>query len=164
MARLHPYGLNVYAMGNHFDYHEEIFDLALREPGLVIVHDLSLYDFYRMGFGVRHELLATEVQYAHGTRMRTQWHKNVDRPEKVNRVEINMLRRVTQSSRSLVSHSAWGCHVLRDIAPHVPVYQILMAAVFRETAAASPRRAALRLPDGAACPGGAGVQELENQL
>src|SRR5258708_2074964 len=50
MARLHPYGLNVYAMGNHFDYHEEIFDLALREPGLVIVHDLALYDFYRMGF------------------------------------------------------------------------------------------------------------------
>src|SRR6185437_14407628 len=93
-SRQAPYQLNVYAMGNHPTYHDEIFDLALRIPGLVIMHDMSLYDFYFIGFGARRDLLGAEVQFAHGDRARAHWLPNANHPEKVDRIEINLLRRI----------------------------------------------------------------------
>ena len=46
MAARAPYDLNIYAIGNSSELYDDIFDLALREPGLVILQDLTLYDFY----------------------------------------------------------------------------------------------------------------------
>ncbi|HEX8998196.1 MAG TPA: FkbM family methyltransferase [Ktedonobacterales bacterium] len=124
LARRQPYDLNVYAMGNNYEFHDEIFDLALREPGLVVMHDLTLYGFYFMGTGARRDLLANEVRYAHGERALAEWRTVADDYTKVDRLKFNMLRRIAERSRGIIVHSEWGRDRLREIAPAVPVYVV----------------------------------------
>ncbi len=43
---LRKYDLVVYNLGNHLAYHEAIFELALRLPGLCILHDFVMQHFF----------------------------------------------------------------------------------------------------------------------
>src|SRR5258708_15018914 len=86
------YALNVYAMGNHPAYHDDIFDLALPHPGLVVMHYLSLYDSYRLGFCALRALLAAEVEYAHGAEARKRWLGLAQSPSPVAHAELTLRR------------------------------------------------------------------------
>ena len=40
------FDLDVYQMGNHVGFHGYMHHSALASPGLLVLHDLSLFDFY----------------------------------------------------------------------------------------------------------------------
>lgn len=40
------YDLCLYHMGNHPNYHLEIFDMAMRYPGVVVLHEVNLHSFF----------------------------------------------------------------------------------------------------------------------
>ena len=43
--------LDVYQMGNHVGFHGYMHHSALASPGLLVLHDLSLFDFYAVACG-----------------------------------------------------------------------------------------------------------------
>jgi glycosyltransferase involved in cell wall biosynthesis len=51
---LERYDLVVYNIGNHLPYHEAIFEIALRVPGLCILHDLVMQHFFVSYFLEKH--------------------------------------------------------------------------------------------------------------
>ena len=59
----------VYNMGNHYYNHKMVYEAAIRHPGIVILHDLVLRDFFR-GYHLqqRHDPdgLARHVLYNEG--------------------------------------------------------------------------------------------------
>ena len=147
-----PYTLTTYEMGDCFDAYGDIFDLALREPGLVILQDLTLYDFYSAGAGVRHQLLADEVRYAHGDAGVKMWEQAYARRRGVDGLKYHLLRRLATDSRALISHSAWGRDRLHAVASATPVYHIPLAAdepslTLANSVEAAALQSALRLPD-----------------
>ena len=93
------------------------------------------------GAGVRHQLLADEVRYAHGDAGVKMW-EQVLRNHKVDPLEYHLLSRLANRSRGLVSHSVWGCERLRGAAPNVVTYHIPIAA--NETPMTPPGQTALR--------------------
>lgn len=42
---IHPYDVVIYAMGNS-SFHGDIYETALRRPGVILAHDIRLNDFY----------------------------------------------------------------------------------------------------------------------
>ena len=123
-ARRTPYDLNMYELHDQFESCDKIFDLALREPGLVIMNDLTLYDFYLEGAGARAQLLADEVKYAHGDRGLDEWIRDQERHRPIDPLKVNLLRRITERSRGIITHSAWGRSRLQEIAPDKAIYHI----------------------------------------
>jgi len=67
LKRLEAYDLVVYHMGNNVLYHDNIFEVLIRQPGLVVLHDYCLLDFF-LGYYTRNlhnpegfvELMAAE--------------------------------------------------------------------------------------------------------
>jgi glycosyltransferase involved in cell wall biosynthesis len=63
------FDLLVYNMGNHMPYHRKVYDLALCRPGLVILHDIVLRDFFE-GYYLLHrdapDEFARLLTYSHG--------------------------------------------------------------------------------------------------
>jgi glycosyltransferase involved in cell wall biosynthesis len=45
--QLDDFDVAVYNMGNHAPYHKTIFDLLIQRPGVVVLHDLVMRDFFR---------------------------------------------------------------------------------------------------------------------
>jgi glycosyltransferase involved in cell wall biosynthesis len=52
-ARLSGYDLRVYNLGDNYEFHGEIFALARRHPGIVILHDFVMHNFFRGYFLLR---------------------------------------------------------------------------------------------------------------
>ncbi len=44
--RLESFDAAVYNMGNHFSNHKMVYEVSIRHPGIVILHDLVLRDFF----------------------------------------------------------------------------------------------------------------------
>ena len=61
--------LAVYNMGDYAPYHKAIYDVALKRPGLVVLHDLVMRDFFN-GYCLDHlrdsEALVQILAYCHG--------------------------------------------------------------------------------------------------
>jgi glycosyltransferase involved in cell wall biosynthesis len=74
MRRLREYDVAVYNMGNHMPNHLPVYETALRHPGIVILHDLVLQDFF-LGYSVIHRKQPEEfprlLGYAHGPEAET---------------------------------------------------------------------------------------------
>src|SRR6185503_12252472 len=74
--RLHPERLNglvdfdaiVYHMGNDHRYHAVMLDVMLSHPGIVVLHDFALQDFYlgQSRDTGQPEFYLNEVEYSHG--------------------------------------------------------------------------------------------------
>ena len=52
----------VYNMGNHSGFHSYIYETALQHPGMVILHDISLFDFLRGYYSDRGQLYSKVFQ------------------------------------------------------------------------------------------------------
>jgi hypothetical protein len=60
--------VNIYHMGNSAHFHTEIYRQLMREPGIVVLHDLALFGFYLFNLyhqGSRQQFL-DELTYQHG--------------------------------------------------------------------------------------------------
>jgi glycosyltransferase involved in cell wall biosynthesis len=66
---LSGYDCLVYNMGNHFGYHGNIYEVSLKHPGIVIVHDTVLQHFfgwYFLEFKRNPDAYVRHMAYAHG--------------------------------------------------------------------------------------------------
>ena len=69
LGQLAQFDLLVYNMGNYTPYHQAVYEVALCRPGLVILHDLVLREFFR-GYYLCHRNAPDEfhrlMTYSHG--------------------------------------------------------------------------------------------------
>ncbi|HEX2030478.1 MAG TPA: glycosyltransferase family 4 protein [Actinomycetota bacterium] len=116
--------LAVYHIGNNLDFHRDVYGLAVRHPGLVVLHDLSLDDLGGallavndpLGPPTRAEALATAARLADGPA--------VDEP-----LRVPWCAFLARRSRGILVHSefgrryleAFGCRTPAFVVPHPPV-------------------------------------------
>jgi glycosyltransferase involved in cell wall biosynthesis len=104
----HPehYDVHIYQMGNTVDFHAEIYEQALREPGILILHDLSLSGFYSMYYKDDPERFYREVLYDVGPDFNIPVEKLFSDPVAMS--QLPMLRRIVEASRLILVHSHHG--------------------------------------------------------
>jgi glycosyltransferase involved in cell wall biosynthesis len=114
--------VSIYHMGNNCSFHRAIHDALLAAPGVVVLHDPSLYDFYRLyhqgGSGFEEEL-----RHNYGDAFAEFIVRDVP-----DRLALRVERRVVEASRAVIVHSAWARDVLADRFPTTPVFHIPLAA------------------------------------
>ena len=67
LRELRGFDAAVYNMGNHLPYHKKIYEVLLNHPGVVVLHDLVLRDFFFGYFlGVKRAPLVLARQMAYG--------------------------------------------------------------------------------------------------
>ena len=137
-AQADPADLAIYHMGNHHGLHRDIHDALVATPGLVVLHDPSLADFY----GAYHEGtpggFEAEIALNHGpfdagpprVRAGTVWH--------LDRLALQLARRVVEPSLAAVVHSPWARDVLARQFPHKAVHHIDLAAPVVDDRAGGP--------------------------
>lgn len=123
----HPTDLSIYHMGNHHGIHRAIHDELIAHPGVVVLHDPSLMDFYGGYHAQSVAGLDEEVLLNHGrlvdlprVRVGSEWH--------VDRLAVHLARRVVDPSSAVVVHSSWARAELAREFPGKPVHHINLAA------------------------------------
>src|SRR5688500_13368020 len=69
LDQLGGYDLLVYNIGNYLGYHLPIYEVAVRRPGVVVLHDLVLWDFFLEYFYAHRadpDGFVRYLEYAHG--------------------------------------------------------------------------------------------------
>lgn len=134
--------VNVYQMGNHMDSHSWIYDRALVDPGVLVLHDTSLFDFHaELLRGPGTEAFAREVEYAHGM-----IRSKLDDPARIDgwpaidvdgilafdRSTLTLERRLVEASRAVVVHDPQSQRWLHARYPGKPVYRVPHGAPVRD--------------------------------
>lgn len=116
---LKPFDLNIYQMGNN-SYHNYIYEQALKVPGLVVLHDLSLsflqYDYY---VGMHHDLefFKSEMEYSEGHDALVKFSRIFDSGNNDHMMEFFgdalMLRRLVERNYAVMSHLEYCASIAR---------------------------------------------------
>lgn len=134
-AAMQPFDLHVYQMGNNY-YHWFIYQQALRVPGLVVLHDLSLaYMLYDAlaGREADLEMFLEELRYAEGEEAVAEFlqYFNLGDHQGVMHFFSShlMLRRLVERSYGLVTHLEFNATRLREQYPQAPFIHSMYLAV-----------------------------------
>ena len=133
-----PTQLAVYHMGNHHPLHRWIHDALLARPGMVVLHDPSLVDFYAAYHEGSAHGFDDEVRLNHGALGHPLPRLAVGGALHLDRLALQLARRVVDASLAVVVHSAWARDVLARQFPHKPVHHIDLAAPVVPDEAAGP--------------------------
>jgi glycosyltransferase involved in cell wall biosynthesis len=115
--------LAVYHLGNNLEFHGDIYDLAIRTPGLLVIHDLAL-DECVMG------MVATAQPFGHqalreGLLLAPRLH-GFEEAERNEPLRVPYVAHAARHARGIVVHSpfverylrAFGCKTPIYVAPH----------------------------------------------
>ncbi|HJX89886.1 MAG TPA: methyltransferase domain-containing protein [Pyrinomonadaceae bacterium] len=120
----------VYHMGNDHRYHSGIFDAMMQRPGIVVLHDFGLQDFF---LGLARErndpsLYLNEVEFCHGKKIRDEAAEELTRgaiPSIVSRpLDVPLNKRIVNSAEGIIVHSNWVRERLVPFAAGVPIVHI----------------------------------------
>ncbi|HEV3474609.1 MAG TPA: glycosyltransferase [Actinomycetota bacterium] len=131
--------LPVYHVGNNAEFHADIYRLALRYPGLVVLHDLALDDLIRAFLdrgdpvGGRAE---AEADAARERLVRA-------RPDITGPLEVPWCAHLVRRARGVIVHSTFGREYLEAFGCRTPVFVVPHPVV---QAPWSARRAQARAP------------------
>ncbi|WP_158879946.1 glycosyltransferase family 4 protein [Amycolatopsis anabasis] len=149
--------LHLYHMGNHASAHAWIYRRALAVPGVVVLHDTSLLDFYSGYFGSRSAPeFREEVRFAHGPvwgdphdpGLIEGWPAiEVDGVPTLDRATLTMERRLVTASRAVLVHDPHSADFLRARYPGTPVHTVPSGAPIRDDADRAAIRARLGWDD-----------------
>ncbi len=119
----------VYHLGNNMDFHAEIYDLAIRTPGLLVIHDLALDEFV-MG------MVATAQPFGHqalreGLLMAPRLHGFVE-AERNEPLRVPYVAHAARNARGIIVHSPFVERYLRAFGCKTPVYVAPHPVVERE--------------------------------
>jgi len=161
-ARREEFDLPLYQMGNS-DQHEAIYEMLLRFPGVVVLHDYFLHHF------VRHHTLgradwnayARELDYALGREGRPLAAAIRDGLAAAPLFDLPLNRRVIDASVGLIVHSRYAADRARQQRPDRPL-AVVPALV--EMRPGRSRRAELGLPEDAVLFGSFGQITAEKQI
>lgn len=121
------FDLHIYHLGNHHGLHGAIHDQLLRTPGLLILHDQSLFDFYH----VRHQGgpgVDDEIAYNYGDTFANLPTVRVGTNNAPDRLALRLVRRVVEASLGVVVHTEWARAELTARFPTKPIFHIPLAA------------------------------------
>jgi glycosyltransferase involved in cell wall biosynthesis len=137
-----PGDVNVYHMGNHAGVHSWIYDQALREPGVVVLHETALPDFHQGYFGgIGAPEFMAEVRYAHGpiwghstdTALINGWPAvEVDGVKVLDARSISLERRLVETSRGVIVHNPFAADLLRQRYPDKLIRVVASGAPVRD--------------------------------
>lgn len=121
------YDCSLYQMGNNHLAHEWIYEQALQEPGIVILHDFAIHHMLAamtVGRG-KTELYLNEMKYAHGDKgfqAALNFIKGqAPPPWEVNALDFPMNRKLLESAKGVIVHSFFTRNLVKDMCPHIPV-------------------------------------------
>jgi glycosyltransferase involved in cell wall biosynthesis len=143
--------VHVYHMGNHAGVHGWIYERALAEPGLVVLHDPSLLDFNlgQLG-GLTARKFQDEAVHAHGPIrgmlddpvLYLGWPAvNVDGVRVLDALTLTMERRLVSASRGVLVHDPYTAALLRQRYPDTPVFEVPHGAQVRDDGTRAATRA-----------------------
>jgi len=120
-----PGDVNLYHVGNN-QLHAAIYDRALKEPGVVVLHDAVLQHFFLGRF--------TEAQYVdefvfnYGEWLRDfgaqLWRERARSAADPRYFAWPMLKRIAESAREVVVHNPAAAAIVRKHAPEAPIVEI----------------------------------------
>lgn len=118
----------LYHMGNNSTYHEHIYDLLKRFPGITVLHDGNLLPFVNavtIESGKRGDFVR-ELSYSTGSGGTALAWQHLRGTTTLSPEAHPMLKRVCQSSLGVIVHSDYLQHKVKHIAPQTPVAVIPM--------------------------------------
>jgi glycosyltransferase involved in cell wall biosynthesis len=152
LRELHRYDVALYHVGNDHRYHAGIYEAALAHPGVVVLHDFALQNFF---LGLARErgsvsLYLDELEACHGARARAQAEETIRRggtpAAAAAPLAFPLNGRLANAAEGLVVHSEWGRARLAQIAPAVPVAHVNLPVVPEDAAPREPASAGSRRP------------------
>ena len=130
----YPFDLNIYQMGNN-TYHLYIYQQALRVPGLVVLHDLSLsmilYHYY---VGLRNDLAAfkDEFEYSEGVKAVKAFDSYYNQGKEKELMEFfgsrPMLRRLEERNYAILCHLDFAAQKVRQLYAAKHVYTMYLGS------------------------------------
>lgn len=153
LNRLREYNAIVYHMGNNHRYHEGIYDVARVHPGIIVLHDFAVHDFFFKLALARgdHNFYLEEVQACYGAAMRDEVDEELVRGATPTILADPLLfplnNRLVNSAEAIIVHSEWSRARLQAIAPAVPLAHInlhVAPQAGKDTTAALTRRVGKR--------------------
>jgi glycosyltransferase involved in cell wall biosynthesis len=140
--------LAVYHLGNNAEFHGDIYRLAVRHPGLVVLHDLALDDLVRWFLDQGDPLGDRTEAEAEGARERL----ILARPDLEGPLEVPLCAYAARRARGVVVHSEFGRRYLQSLGSRTPVFAIPHPIIDPPGAARRAGRRARAIREGLAEP------------
>jgi glycosyltransferase involved in cell wall biosynthesis len=144
--------IHVYHLGNN-QLHARIYGQALREPGVIVLHDAVLHHF-ALGFFER-DAYIEEFVYNYGSWARDLanelWTGRARSAADPRYYEYAMLRRIVESSRAVIVHNRAAARIVRAHSSGARVFEIPLlfpASDLPDAAEVQASRAALSIEPG----------------
>ena len=155
----------LYHMGNDHRYHSGILDAMRLRPGIVVLHDFALQDFFLGLARDRNDFkfYLEEVQACYGTKKRIEVEEELTRgatPSIVYRpLEFPLNARIVNSAEAVIVHSDWARQRLTKIAAGVPIAHIPHLIKFEDTdTSAAPSNQEVRIANFGLITPGKGIE------
>ncbi len=117
--------LALYQMGNNL-LHREVYERAVRHPGVVVLHDAVLHHFY-LG-SLAQAQYQTEFAYNYGEwaqhEARALWRDRSLSAQDPRYFERPMLKRIAETARTVVVHNPAAAMAVRSHAPSAEIVEI----------------------------------------
>ena len=116
----------IYHVGNDAALHGWIHDALLHQPGLVVLHDPSMLDFYAAS--LTPEAFAAEVRHNYDdVRVARPEREGIDRGDP-DPLAVRLERRVVDASLGVIVHSEWAHDEITARCPTASVFHVPLAA------------------------------------
>jgi glycosyltransferase involved in cell wall biosynthesis len=125
LADLDDFDYLVYNLGDCLAYHLPIYEVAQRRPGVVILHDLVMADFFR-GYYFRHkrdsEALIRAFRYGHGAAGEQRGQAMFESrrefpPEDPSWLDLTLFRPALRGCQGVVVHSRFALDRVAEVSP-----------------------------------------------
>lgn len=161
-SRRAEFDIPVYQMGNS-DQHEAMYDVMLRFPGVVVLHDYFLHHFIRHHWAGRGDWVGygREMAYALGRDGRRLAYDVRDGRAEAPLFSVPLNDRLIDAAPGLIVHSRYVADRVRSRWPDIHLSVIPHLVEARASRSLRPR---LKLPDGAVLLGSFGQMTAEKQI
>ncbi len=126
------YDALIYHLGNNDEAHHEIYEMFLRYPGIVVLHDYSLHHFFAgktIGQG-HNEQYCDEMSYNYGDngleKARQVLSKEIPPLWETSSLTYPLNLRILNRALAVIVHSEFSAKLLRDQVSYVPISLIPM--------------------------------------
>ena len=127
LETLSNYDAAIYHIGNDYRYHSGIYAAMQGHPGILVLHDFALQDFF-LGMA-RHQgrmsIYFDEIESSHGHSERLRAQEHFDRGaapfHESAPLEFPLNARLARSAEGIIVHSEWVRDRLAAVAPEVPI-------------------------------------------
>lgn len=133
-ARYATYKTVLYHMGNNYEAHHDIYDLLVKFPGIVVLHDFSLHHFFAqktLEMGDQQAYL-NEMLYCHGMEgleAAEKFLKGKSKPPwESQSLKYPLNLRVLDHAAAVIVHSKFAKEKIEEQTPFVPVFEVPMPA------------------------------------